>query len=97
MKEYETSKGFKVKQFDETLSLTDCITKRGYYRFLVYDTTRGMNIGNSDESEIDSLFKALKYYQNRLAQVEKEYKDLQNKVDRFLSQFPSESEDWRDV
>jgi hypothetical protein len=92
MKNYETSKGFKVQEYDDTLSVTDCITKRGYYRFLVYDTTRGMNIGTSDENEVEALFSALKYYQKRLTYVEQELNILNGKVNSFLSQFQEESE-----
>lgn len=97
MKEYETKKGFKATEYDETLSLVDCLSKRGYYRFLVYDTTRGMNIGHSDVSEIEAMFTALKYYQKRLLEVEGEFRALQNKVDKFLNEFNDEEEgDWND-
>lgn len=97
MNEYENKKGFKVKEFDDTLNLVDCLSKRGYYRFLVYDTTRGMNIGHSDVSEIESLFVALKYYQGRLMQVEADFQNLQNKVDEFLNKFNNEEKgDWND-
>jgi hypothetical protein len=92
MKEYETKKGFLAKEYDNTLSVVDCITKREYYRFLVYDTTRGMNIGNSDESEIDALFNALKYYQNRLLHIEGELDNLQNKVNNFINSVAIEEE-----
>lgn len=87
MKEYETKKGFKVQEFDNTLSLTDCLSKRGYYRFLVYDTTRGMNIGHSDESDIEAMFDALKYYQKRLIEIEGELHSLEEKVNKFLNSF----------
>ena len=97
MQYYETAKGFKVQEYDNTLNLVDCLKKRGYYRFLVYDTTRGMNIGQSDNSEIEALFSALKYYQKRLIEVQTDFNALQDKVDVFLSGFNNEEKgDWND-
>jgi hypothetical protein len=85
MESYVTSKGFKVQKFDDTLSVVDQLSKRNFYRFLTYDKTRGMNIGCSDESEIDSLFKALKYYQDRTKTLETELKTLSEKVNTFIN------------
>lgn len=98
MKTYETSKGYKVTQYDETLHLTDCLTKRGYYRFCLYDTSRGMNIGTSDLSGEEALFNALKYYQKRLKEVEETYKALQEKVNKVFDLFEVEpvQENWND-
>jgi hypothetical protein len=92
MKEFETSKGFKIAQFDETLSVCDQLGKRGFYRFLTYDTTRGMNIGCSDVSAIDSLFNAIKYYQERLKKLEEKHSDLLKKVNEFVQQVTPEED-----
>ena len=66
----------------DTLSLTEC--NDGYY---LYDTVVGMNISMRAKTEQDACIKALLYYQRRLAEVKSEYKDLQDKVDSFLSLF----------
>lgn len=85
MKHYTTPKGYKVIEFDETLSVCDQLHKRSFYQYLTYDKTRGMNIGCSDVSEIDSLFQALKYYQKRLSEVELELKTLGKNVEDFIN------------
>ena len=66
----------------DTPSLTEC--NDGYY---LYDTVVGMNISMRAKTEQDACIKALLYYQRRLAEVKSEYKDLQDKVDSFLSLF----------
>lgn len=68
--------------FDDTLSLTECTT--GWW---LYDTTRGMNLSMRAKSKEDAFFEALKYYQERLIKVEKTNRNLQLKVDNFISQF----------
>jgi hypothetical protein len=66
----------------DTLSLVEC--NDGYY---LYDTILGMNISMRAKTEQDAYIEALMYYQKRLQEVIKDYKDLDNKVQNFLSQF----------
>ena len=66
----------------DTLSLVEC--NDGYY---LYDTVVGMNISMRAKTEQDACIQALLYYQRRLTEVKIEYKDLDDKVQNFLSQF----------
>ena len=69
----------------DTLSLTEC--NDGYW---LYDTVVGMNISMRAKTEQAAYIEALLYYQKRLQQVKNEYKELNNKVENFLSQFEKE-------
>lgn len=69
----------------ETMSLTEC--NDGFY---LYDYTVGMNISMRAKTEQDACIEALLYYQKRLIEVKKDYKNLDNKVQSFLSQFEEE-------
>jgi hypothetical protein len=69
----------------DTLSLTEC--NDGY---CLYDTMVGMNISMRAKTEQAAYIEALLYYQKRLQQVKNEYKELNNKVENFLSQFEKE-------
>jgi len=69
----------------DTLSLTEC--NDGYW---LYDTMVGMNISMRAKTEQAAYIEALLYYQKRLQQVKNEYKELNNKVENFLSQFEKE-------
>lgn len=66
----------------DTLSLHEC--NDGYW---LYDYVLGMNIGVRAKTEQDACIEALLYYQKRLEQVKKDYKNLEEKVNSFLSQF----------
>ncbi len=66
----------------ETLSLVEC--NDGYY---LYDKVVGMNISMRAKNEQAACIEALLYYQRRLAQVKAEYKDLDDKVQAFVSHF----------
>lgn len=66
----------------ETLSLCEC--NDGYY---LYDTVLGCNIAMYAKTEQDAYIKALLYYQKRLSDIKKEYKELNDKVENFLEQF----------
>lgn len=72
----------------DTLSLHECTD--GYY---LYDDVVGMNISMYAKTEQDAYIEALLYYQKRLAEVKKDYKDLFDKVAGFISQFNSDNEE----
>lgn len=61
--------------------------------FWLYDYTRGMNLAMRAESEQYAFIEALEYYQQRLYDVERQYKLLESKVNAFVSQF---IDDYRD-
>lgn len=69
----------------ETLSLVEC--NDGYW---LYDKVVGMNIAMRAKTEQDACIEALLYYQKRLAAVKLDYKELNDKVQNFLSQFDKE-------
>ena len=69
----------------DTLSLTEC--SDGFY---LYDKVVGMNISMRAKTEQDACIEALLYYQKRLMEVKYDYKNLDNKVQNFLSQFDKE-------
>lgn len=71
----------------DTLSLVEC--NDGYY---LYDTVVGMNISMRAKTEQDACIEALLYYQKTLVKAKKEYKDLNDKVESFLSQFRGEED-----
>ena len=68
----------------DTLSLHEC--NDGYY---LYDYVIGMNISMRAKTEQDAFVEALLYYQERLVEIKKDYKILNDKVESFLSQFDS--------
>lgn len=77
------------QQLTETLGLTEC--NDGFW---LYDKTRGMNLAMRADNETSAFVKALTYYQRRLAEVEKEHKELREKVSLFVGQFVDDGEDW---
>lgn len=64
-----------------TLWLVEC--KDGFW---LYDETRGMNLAIRENSPTAAFVKSLTYYQERLTRIEKEYKDIKEKVDTFVKQ-----------
>ena len=72
----------------DTLSLVECTD--GYY---LYDTVIGMNIAMRAKTEQEACINALLYYQRRLVKVKSDYKELNNKVEGFLSQFGRNDDD----
>ena len=66
----------------DTLSLHEC--NDGYY---LYDYVVGMNISMRAKTEQDAYIEALMYYQKRLVEVKKDYKDIHEKVQNFIGQF----------
>lgn len=73
-----------------TLLLSAYLKTSGHAGFWLYDKTRGMNLSMRAKTERDAFVDALHYYQRRLADVEKEHKALQQKIDSFLCQFSDE-------
>ena len=69
----------------ETLSLVEA--NDGFW---LYDNTLGMNLAMRCKDEQSAYIEALLYYQNRLLISEKELKEINNKVDAFVSQFTNE-------
>lgn len=69
------------RMIDETLQLTEY--KDGYW---LWDETRGMNLAMNAKTAEDAFVQALKYYQERLSEVESQYYDLVTKVDAFIEQ-----------
>jgi hypothetical protein len=69
----------------DTLALTECTD--GYY---LWDNVRQMNISMYAKTEQQALIDGLLYYQKRCSEITKDYKELNNKVQSFLSQFDTE-------
>lgn len=72
---------------NDTLSLVEC--NDGFW---LYDTVVGMNISMRAKTEQDACIEALMYYQKRLQRVNADYKELNNKVQIFVSQFNQEED-----
>ena len=71
----------------DTLSLHECID--GYY---LYDYVIGMNISMRAKTEQDAYIESLLYYQKSLTKVKADYKNLNDKVEGFLSQFDKDED-----
>jgi hypothetical protein len=69
---------------NETISLTRHQSKDDFW---LYDETRGMNIAMYAKTEREAFIQALTYYQKRLTKVEKDLKDIETKVEKFVSNF----------
>lgn len=65
------SKAISTEYLSDTISLSEC--RDGFW---LYDATRGMNLAMRAKTRDDAFMEALKYYQNRLTQVESENKKL---------------------
>lgn len=69
------------RKLSDTLTLTE--DNRGWW---LWDETRGMNLAMYEKTAEQAFVKALEYYQERLTEVENEYKSLKGNVDTFVSQ-----------
>ena len=81
-------------QLSETLGLTEChptANHKGAY--WLYDKTQCINLAMGAQTPQDAFVEALTYYQERLRQVQTEYRNLQEKVDSFLVQFQDDEEE----
>lgn len=81
------SKCLESTKLGENLTLAECTDG-----FWLYDGTHGMNLSMRAKTATAALVEALEYYQDRLKQVEIDYRLLKGKVDIFLEQF-EESDD----
>jgi hypothetical protein len=83
-----------VVKLSETLTLCEYQNpKNGSFGFWLYDKTRGMNLSMRAKTSTEAFVEALAYYQKRLTEVEKQHAELSAKVDVFVAQFTSESDD----
>lgn len=60
--------------------------------FWLFDKTRGMNLSMHAPSEQAAFVESLEYYQRRLSQVEKEYRELRKKVEAFVEELTGEED-----
>ena len=81
------SKCLESTQLGENLTLSECTDG-----FWLYDGTRGMNLSMRAKTSTEALVEALEYYQDRLKQVEIDYRLLRGKVDIFLEQFEEDDD-----
>lgn len=70
---------------NETISLSECSDG-----FWLYDKTRGMNLAMRAKSSTYAFVESLMYYQKRLTDVEKKHQNMEDKVNKFVSQFTEE-------
>ncbi len=70
-----------------TLTLTECTD--GYY---LWDNVAGFNITIHAKSEQQALIEGLEYYQRYHSKLKKDYKELNDKVENFLSQFERDND-----
>ena len=82
------SKVINHKELSPTLSMSECTDG-----FWLYDDTRGMNLAMREKTEEAAYIEALEYYQERLKEVETNYKSLKSKVDHFISQVADDDDD----
>lgn len=82
------SKVISYTVLSKSLSISQCTD--GYW---LYDETRGMNLAMRAKTAEAAYLEALEYYQERLKEVEEDYKSLKAKVDYFVGQFIEEDDD----
>lgn len=82
------SKVIKYNVLSKSLSISECTDG-----FWMYDETRGMNLAMRAKTAEAAYIQALEYYQERLKEVEEDYKSLKAKVDHFVGQFVDDDED----
>lgn len=82
------SKVIKYNVLSKSLSISECTDG-----FWLYDESRGMNLAMREKTAEAAYLEALEYYQERLTEVEEDYKSLKAKVDHFVGQFIEEDDD----
>jgi hypothetical protein len=80
-------------KLSETLGLSKYPDISGHKGYWLYDSTRGMNLSMRAKTERDAFVEALTYYQKRLSAVEQDYKDVKEKVEKFVNQFATPADD----
>ena len=76
-----------IVELSETLSLSE---DNGFW---LWDDTRGMNLSVRAKTPQDALVEGIMYYQERLGQIEQEYRDMSQKVDAFVEHFREVNDD----
>ena len=76
-----------IVELSETLSLSE---DNGFW---LWDDTRGMNLSVRAKTPQDALVEGIMYYQERLRQIEQEYRDMSQKVDAFVEHFREVNDD----
>jgi hypothetical protein len=85
-----------TKDLTDTLNVTECRAHGGKPAgYWLYDTTQGMNLSMGAPSVEAALVEALTYYQKRLADVQRNHKELSAKVTAFVDQFKEDDDDDR--
>ena len=82
------SKVINYTVLSKSLSISECTNG-----FWLYDETRGMNLAMQEKTADAAYLKALEYYQERLTEVEEDYKSLKAKVDHFVGQFVDDDDE----
>lgn len=82
------SKVIKYNVLSKSLSISECTDG-----FWMYDETRGMNLAMRAKTAEAAYLEALEYYQERLTEVEEDYKSLKAKVDHFVGQFVEDNDE----
>lgn len=70
---------------NENFQLTECAD--GYW---LYDFVLGFNLSMRAKTEQEAFIEALTRYQNKVKKLTAEYKDLDEKVQKFVEQFKKE-------
>lgn len=73
---------------NETINLS-----HGHDGYWLYDETRSMNLSMKAKTEQEAFVEAIRYYQQRLIEIETAYKKIKNQVNAFVSQFTDEDQD----
>lgn len=76
------SKCLKSTKLTETLALSEYTDG-----FWLHDKTRGMNLSMRAKTPQDAFVGCIEYYQKRLTEVERDHKELVDKVGAFVGQF----------
>ena len=71
-----------------TLVLSECANG-----FWLWDETRRMNLSMRANSERDAFLETIRYYQNRLIELETSHTALKLKVDNFVAGFMDKDDD----
>ena len=75
------------KDLNDTLTILECHAEGEHKQgFWLWDVTRGMHLAMGEPTEQAALIEAIEYYQERLTEVEEDYKELKQKVTKFLNE-----------
>lgn len=79
-----SSKPSRTIELSDSLHLAEYPPTSGHCGVWLYDETRGMNLAMRAPNERAAFVEALTYYQERLAEVEKEHARLTAAVSAFV-------------